>query len=106
MCLACFLHLHEALCVLLGANLSSCKEDLAARCQPSWCVAVVLGSLTGPNWVVIMAWMFAAVQLFGTTMVYCQPIFESVDAAYGNIYVCFSFGALHYTEISVISEQR
>lgn len=33
------------------------------------CHAVVLGSLTGPSWVVILAWMFAAVQLFGTTMV-------------------------------------
>ena len=29
----------------------------------------MLGSLTGPSWVVILAWMFAAVQLFGTTMV-------------------------------------
>ena len=36
---------------------------------------------------IILAWMFAAVQLFGTTMVYCQPIFESFDAAYGNILV-------------------
>ena len=37
--------------------------------QASICHAVVLGSLTGPSWVVILAWMFAAVQLFGTTMV-------------------------------------
>lgn len=30
---------------------------------------IVLGSLTNPNWVVIMAWAFAAVQLIGTTQV-------------------------------------
>ncbi|CAK0786011.1 hypothetical protein CVIRNUC_009224 [Coccomyxa viridis] len=47
--------------------------------------SIVLGSLQGPNWVIILAWMFAAVQLFGTTMVYCQPLFESYDCQFGNI---------------------
>lgn len=55
----------------------------------------MLGSLTGPSWVVILAWMFAAVQLFGTTMVYCQPIFESFDAAYGNILVSLCIAATY-----------
>ena len=49
-----------------------------------------------------MAWLFAAVQLFGTTMVYCQPIFESFDAAYGNIYVSSCLAAFCCVILSVM----
>ncbi|BDA51000.1 GABA transporter 1 [Coccomyxa sp. Obi] len=46
---------------------------------------IVLGSLTNPGWVVIMAWAFAALQLIGTTQVYCQPIYEFCDKTWGDI---------------------
>ncbi|KAK9902210.1 hypothetical protein WJX75_007822 [Coccomyxa subellipsoidea] len=46
---------------------------------------IVLGSLTDPGWAVILAWSFAALQLIGTTQIYCQPIYEFGDKTFGNI---------------------
>ncbi|KAK9810303.1 hypothetical protein WJX72_008303 [[Myrmecia] bisecta] len=45
---------------------------------------IILQSLSYPSWAVATAWVFAAIQLTGTTQIYCQPIYEGFDKQLGN----------------------